>query len=243
MPAMHRLLIAILCLGVALPVAAQSKDDDAPLPYDDDGSDEAARPKKSRKSERLRQEDEDAAEREERLASTDDPNYGVGGELSAGLVLLDASRGGVDPRFTFGVRFVWEWGRLFSDEYLREMFFADVTWRFGVTQDGTGQISSWGSQHYFAVAPAVVWPFTKTLGVYAQAGLGVNAAFSGVRIDQTEVQLQGARFLLQYGIGLRGRPAILEDETVRLTWRVEITRFLRGYLHDTVFAGSVGVLF
>lgn len=238
---MHRLLIAMLCLGVAAPAFAQS--DDAPLPYDDDGADEPDRPKKSRKSERLRQEDEDAQERDEKLASIDDPNYGVGGEVTAGLILLDASRGGVDPRFTFGLRFTWEWGRLFSDEYLREMFFADVTWRFAVTNDGTGQVTSWGSNHYFTVAPAIVWAFSKVIGVYGQVGLGVDAAFTGVRVVQTEVQLQGARFLLQYGIGLRGRPAILEDETVRLTWRVEITRFLRGYMHDTVFAAGVGVLF
>jgi hypothetical protein len=118
-----------------------------------------------------------------------------------------------------------------------------VTWRFAVTNDGTGQVTSWGSNHYFTVAPAIVWAFSKVIGVYGQVGLGVDAAFTGVRVVQTEVQLQGARFLLQYGIGLRGRPAILEDETVRLTWRVEITRFLRGYMHDTVFAAGVGVLF
>ncbi|MBL8920600.1 MAG: hypothetical protein JNJ54_17175 [Myxococcaceae bacterium] len=239
---MHRLLIALLCLGVSLPAVADK--DDAPLPYDDEAaSDEPDRPKKSRKSERLRQEDEDAQERDERLASIDDPNYGIGGDVNAGLVLLEASRGGVDPRFTFGLRFTWEWGRLFSDEYLREMFFADVTWRFAVTTDGTGQVAGWGSNHYFTVAPAFSWPFTKSLGVFAQLGLGVDAAFTGVRVEKTEVQLQGARFLLQYGVGLRGRPAILEDETVRLTWRVEITRYLRGYMHDTVFAAGVGVLF
>ena len=242
--AMNRLFLALLCLGIALPVAAQSKDDDAPIPYDDDGAtDDPVKPKKSRKSERLREEDEDAQERDERLASTDDPNYGVGGEVVFGANLLDASRGGLDPRFTFGVRFTWEFGRLLSDEYLREMFFADLQWRFTVTSDGTTQITSWASQHYFSIAPAIVWPISKVVGLYGQLGLGVNAAFTGVRIDQTEVQLQGARFLFQYGIGIRGRPAIVEDETIRLTWRVEITRYLRGYMHDTVFAAGIGMIF
>jgi len=241
---MNRLLLLLLCVGLVTPGAAQTRDDDAPIPYDDTASDdEPARPKKSRKSERLREEDEDAQERDERLASTDDPNYGVGAELVAGANLLDASRGGLDPRFTFGVRFVWEFGRLISDEYLREMFFADVQWRFAVTTDGTPQVQSWASQHYFSLAPAIVWPISKVIGLYGQVGVGVNAAFTGVRIDQTEVQLQGARFLFQYGVGVRGRPAIVSDETVRLTWRVEITRYLRGYMHDTVFAAGVGVLF
>lgn len=242
---MNRLLL-LACLGLSFPVLAQKKDDDAPIPYDDDGAsgdDEANRPKKSRKSERLRQEDEDEQERGEKLGSYDDPNYGIGGDLTAGLTLLDASRGGVDPRFTFGVRFIWEWGRLFADEFLSELFFADLQWRFAVTSDGTEQVSAWASQHYFTLAPAVQYPFSKTLGVYAQLGIGVNAAFSGVRIDQTEVQLQGARFVFQYGVGLRGRPAILADETLRLSWRIEITRYLRGYLHDTVFAAGVGLLF
>lgn len=233
--------LALLCLALAAPAFAAGDDPDMALPYgDDDASD---KPKKSRKSERLRQEDEDEQEREERLAASDDPNYGVGGELVAGLMLLESSRGGIDPRFSFGVRFVWEFGRLFSDEYLREMFFADVQWRYAVTTDGTAQISSWGSQHYFTLAPAIVWPITKTFGLYGQAGFGVNAAFTGVRVDQTEVQLQGARFLLQYGVGVRGRPAIVADETIRLTWRVELTRYLRGYLHDTVFAAAVGMIF
>lgn len=240
---MHRLLLVLLC-ALSLPSFAQKKDDDAPLPYDDVSSDDdAPRPKKSRKSERLRQEDEEAEEREERLASTDDPNYGIGGELVGGLGLLEASRGGVDPRFTFGLRFVWEFGRLIPDEYAREMFFTDVQWRFAVTSDGTGQVSGWSSQHYFTVAPAIVWPITRVFGLYGQVGVGVNAAFSGVKVDDREVQLQGARFLFQYGVGLRGRPAIVDDETVRLTWRVEITRYLRGYIHDTVFAAGVGVIF
>lgn len=242
---MKRLLLLAL-LGLSLPALGQKRDDDAPLPYDDEGAagdDEPNRPKKSRKSERLRQEDEDDKEAEEKLASYDDPNWGVGGELTAGLSLLDASRGGVDPRFSFGLRFVWEWGRILPDEQLREMFFADLQWRFSVTTDGTNQVSAWASQHYFTLAPAVAWPFSKTLAVYGQLGIGVNAAFSGVRVDQTEVQLQGARFLLQYGVGLRGRPAILADETLRFTWRVEVTRYLRGYLHDTYFGAGVGLLF
>lgn len=240
------LLTALLCCSVAEPAFAQSKgDDEAPLPYDDVDPDEAAprTKKKSRRSERLRQEDEEQAERDERLASSDDANIGVGGELTAGLILLEASRGGVDPRFSFGLRFVWEWGRLFSDELLREMFFADVQWRFAVSTDGTAQVSSWSSNHVFTVAPAIVWPLSKVFGLYAQGGIGVNATFSGIKIDMAEVQLQGARFVVQYGIGMRGRPAVTDDETIRLTWRVELTRYLRGYLHDTYLGAAVGLIF
>ncbi len=239
------LLAVLLGLGVALPAEAQRADDDAPIPYDDGATDDApVKPKKSRKSERLREEDEDAQERDERLGSTDDPNFGVGGEVTAGLMLLEGSRAGVDPRFSFGVRFVWEWGRLIPEEFIRELFFVDLQWRYAVTSDGTSQVNAWASQHYFTLAPAVAYPFGNLpVAVYGQLGVGVNASFTGVRIDTAELPLQGARFLFQYGIGLRGRPAVTEDQAVRITWRVEVTRYLRGYLNDTLFSGAVGVIF
>jgi hypothetical protein len=242
---MARSVILTLCMLFASTGSAQSsRGEDAPIPYDDDGgSDEAVRPKKSQRSERLREEDQDADEREERLTDTDDPNYGVGGELTIGANLLEASRGGLDPRVSFGVRFVWEFGRLIADEFLREMFFADVQWRFAVTSDGTTQISAWASNHYFTLAPAVVWPISKIFGAYGQVGLGLNAMWTGVRVDGVEVQQQSARFLFQYGLGIRGRPALTSDETVRLTWRIELTRYLRGYIHDTYLGASVGMIF
>ena len=82
------LLIAVM--AVSLPALAQ---DDAPIPYGDEG-DEAGQdgPKKSKRTrERLREEDESEEAGEETLAHLDDPNLGVGGTFMSGLMLFESA--------------------------------------------------------------------------------------------------------------------------------------------------------
>ena len=56
--------------------------------------------------------------------------------------------------------------------------------------------------------------------------------------------VSGLRPLLQYGIGLRGRPLIGGDDSrLRLTFRVELMRFRRSYLNDTFLGGSLGLAY
>jgi hypothetical protein len=238
----------LLALSLAVSVTALAEgDDDAPIPYDDDGaSEQRYAPKKARKKRRteIREEDEEEKAGEESMAGVDDPNIGVGGELIAALGLLDASRGGVDPRFAFGVRFTWEWGRLIPDEYLREMFFADVQWTVTGTREGTNQVATETTLHNFTVAPAFALPFGRSfMSAFAQVGVGFNFASTATRIDNNTVNLAGTKFLFQYGIGLRGRPALVGDGSVRLTFRIDVTRFIRGYMHDMFIGGGVGLIF
>ncbi len=240
----HRAALALL-LAVAVPAFAQ-KDDDAPIPYDDEGaSEERDVPKKSRRSERIREEEEEAEEMEESMSSIDDPNYGLSGEVLLGAMLFESSRGGgVDGAFMGGLRFTWEWGRLIPDEYLREMFFADLTWQYAVLHDGTAQVYADAHQHFITLSPAIAYPFGKSpIAVYGQLGIGFNVDNSVVFIDKAGVALTGTKFLLQYGVGLRFRPSLVQDDWLRLSFRVELTRFLRGYMHDTFLGGSVGVTF
>jgi len=248
---MRALLFAALLLLTSAPAFAQG-DDDAPLPYDDNDTgsayDDSPRelPKKSRRSVDLREEDEEASEREESLSWVDDPNIGLSGELMTGAMLLESSRGAlVDPRFLWGLRFTWEWGRLFPDPSLKEMFFADVSWCYAGTHDGTAQVYADSNQHYFTLAPAIALPFgpRSPVAFFAQAGLGFNLNHSAVHLNGNETNIDGAKFLLQYGIGVRFRPALTHDESVRLSFRLELTRFLRGYMSDTLLGGSVGVTF
>lgn len=246
--ALARPRLLLLCsLALATAALAQSGDDDAPQPYDDDSA-ERARPRHSgKRSERLREEDEDerAAEEAETLTHLDDPNLGVGGELLGGVMLFDSSRGaGVDPRFLGGVRFTWEWGRLIADEYLRELFFADVTWQYSATWDGTGAVHEETHQHYFTLAPAIGLPFGKApIAAYAQLGVGFNVDYSVLHLDANSTSLTGTKFLFQYGLGLRGRPAVVANGTVRLEFRVELTRFIRGYMHDMYIGAGMGMAF
>jgi len=241
---MTRLLLAAL-LSLSVPALAQS-DDDAPIPYEDDGGENKAAPKKiKRHRDTLREEEEEEQEREETLAHLDDPNVGVGGEFLGGLMLLESSKGaGTEPRFMYGVRVTWEWGRLIPDEYLREMFFADVAWQYTWYRDGTDQVYTDTNYHYFTVAPAVAVPFGKSfMSGYAQLGVGFNYTASSQYTNQDRVDISGTKFLFQYGIGIRGRPAVIADGSVRITFRVELTRFLRGYMSDTFIGAGVGVLF
>jgi opacity protein-like surface antigen len=248
---MKRLLLA-LCLAAPFAALAQAKDDDAPIPYDDDDVQQPTAPavkKKARRvRDRIREEDEEARAGEQTLAHLDDPSLGLSGEVLAGAMLFDSSRGAlVDPRFMIGVRFTWEFGRLIPDEYLREMFFADVTWQYAQTSDGTTQVHADSSNHYFTVAPAVAWPFGKSpVAAYGQVGAGFNYVSSTLHVDVAETTVEGVKFLFQYGLGLRFRPEIVrisEHHALRLSFRIEVTRFVRGYLQDTFLGGSVGATF
>jgi hypothetical protein len=242
----HLLTVVLLASMVA---SAQS-DDDAPIPYGD--GDESAtdkvtpkKKKKRRAAEEIREEDQEEAEGEESLANIDDPNIGIGGEIMSGVALLDSSKGGVDPRYYFGLRFTWEFGRLIPDEFLREMFFMDVTWTYAASKDGTTQVNVDTHLHDFTLAPAFALPFgnKSPLAFYAQLGLGFDYSYSVTKIDQQTVTLGGTKFLFQYGIGLRGRPAVVGDGSVRIQFRIEVTRFIRGYMHDMYIGGGIGMIF
>lgn len=237
--------LVVAALVWAVPAVAQQKDDE-PIPYGDEPEEQpTAKPKKSKKHERLREEEESEVAGLETLTHLDDPNIGLGGDLIAGAMLLESSRGGgTDPRFLFGVRFTWEWGRLIADEFLRELFFADLTWQFTSTSDGTTEVHGEATQHYFTAAQAVAWPLGKSfMSAYAELGAGLNLDFSSVTVDKATTQITGAKFLFQYGIGLRGRPALTDPGWFRLEFRIELTRFVRGYMNDTLLGGSVGVVF
>jgi hypothetical protein len=254
-----RRLAFLLVLAFAAPVFAQ--DEDAPVPYDDDSSnakpadDEKPAHHKKKKSKKQRRDDdfrvaeEEDAALEETMAHVDDPNIGVGFELSSGAMLIESSRGAlVDPRFGFGVRAVWEFGRLIPDETLREMFFADLGYSYAATHDGTPGVYTDANYHYFSLAPAVALPLgpKSPFSFYAQGGIGVSYDFSSLHIPGStpaETQLSGTKLLLQYGVGFRARPALVDDQSLRLTIRIEVMRYVRGYMTDTLLGGAVGLIF
>lgn len=244
---MNRTLLAV---ALVASMSAFAQDDDAAIPYgDDDSSDlvkqKEKKSKKKRRAEEIREEDEEEKEGEEPLANLDDPNIGIGGEILSGVALLDSAKGGVDPRYYFGLRFTWEFGRLIPDEFLREMFFMDLTWTYAATKEGTTQVNVDTHLHDFTLAPAFALPFgaKSPIAVYAQLGLGFDYSYSVAKIDQQTVTLGGTKFLFQYGLGIRGRPAVVADGTVRIQFRVEVTRFVRGYMHDMYIGGGIGMIF
>ncbi len=245
---MKRLLGVLVMLAPLCAWAQRS--DDAPIPYDDDDEVPAQVHRRAprRPREQVREEDEEDTAYAERTGRKDDPNVGLSGEFVAGAMLLESSRGAlVDPQFMVGVRVTWEFGRLMSDEFLREMFFADIGWQYTATQDGTAAVHADTSLHYFTVAPAVAWRFGQSpVAAFAQLGLGFNSTSSVLRVNNAPMDLSGVKFLFQYGLGLRFRPAIVSvkgKDVLRLSFRIEVTRFLREYMSDTFLGGSLGLTF
>jgi hypothetical protein len=244
------MLRTLLAIALAASMVSFAQGDDDPLPYGDgnDASGDKVTPKKAKKkrrAEEVREEDEEEKEGEETMAAVDDPNIGIGGDIVMGVALLDAPKAGVDPRYFFGVRFTWEFGRLIPDEYLREMFFMDLTWLYAASKEGTGQVNVDTHLHNFTLAPAFALPFgnKSIISAYAQLGIGFDYSYSVTKIDTQTVTLGGTKFLFQYGIGLRGRPAVVGDGSVRIQFRIELTRFIRGYMHDMYIGGGLGMTF
>ncbi|MBX7101742.1 MAG: porin family protein [Myxococcaceae bacterium] len=252
---MKRAWVLLGLLLIALPAwAAKGKGKpkaDEPIPYSDEEEGEERRelPVRSEPTKvRTEEVEVEEKERERHLTYTDDPTIGLSAELQAGLMLLESSRGGgVEAHFLWGVRGTWEWSRrLIADETLREMFFIDFGWAITGAQDGTALISSRSSYHSFTAAPAVGYPVFGTripVMPYAQLGLGASLQYTSLTVNGTETSLSGTKLLVQYGFGLRFRPAVSSDGGVRISGRVELTRFKRGYMDDTVLGLSVGVTF
>jgi hypothetical protein len=243
---MNRASLAVL-LWVSQSAMAQNRDDD-PIPYSGDDDERLNLPRKSEPTRELPQENaEEEDDRRVSLTSLDDPNIGLSLEVLQGVLLLESSRGaGVDPRYQLGVRFTWEFGRLIPDEFLRELLFADVTWLYAWSRaDGTAEVNTNVNYHDFTFAPAFALPLGKKSPVsfFGQLGVGVAYQTSRLNVAATSTDIAGLRALFQYGLGLRFRPAIVEGDWMRLSFRLELTRFRRGYMDDTLLGGSIGLTF
>jgi hypothetical protein len=251
------LLLALLVptLADAAGKARRPKQDEA-IPYEgqDDVADDRRRelPDRSEATPRLREETEvEKDDREISLASLDDPNIGLSGEVVAGLFLLESTRGqGVEPLAMGGVRLTWEWARtVLDDELWREVFFLDVTWfassLFGPgSMTGTQAIYANVNYHYFTLAQGFAIPLGKTpLTFYLQPGIGLGYQTSTSYVQGTETSIAATRLVAQYGVGLRARIPLGAEGKVRLSFRIEGTRFRRGYMDDTLIGGSLGLTF
>jgi hypothetical protein len=241
----HGLGAALLASVALIPLPARAQKDDAPIPYPDDEPPREL-PRNSRPSYTDKEVPVEKEDRAKLLGRFDDPSIGFAAELIAGAMLISSSRGqGGDPSFAYGARATWEWGRLLPDEFFHEALFVDFSWAYAGLADGTQQISGNSNFHYFTIAPAFFLPFgaKSPYGLYAQLGGGVAYQADSIHYEGAVTDVSGIRPLFQYGVGFRGRPPINEDGTIRLCFRVELTRFRRSYMDDTFIAGAVGVDF
>ncbi len=252
-------LPALVLVTFLLPQIASAQsgrwDDDAPIPYSDeeevdegpprDASGRRQLPGRSDPSADFREEaDWEEQERELRLARLDDPFLGIGGSVLGGGLLLSSARGELaEPNAGFGARVTWEYGRLIAREPWDEALFADLTWIYGRSRDGTERVFNVGQYHYFSLAPAYELHVdrARTYGFYGQLGGGFGYQHAALSSDGQVTTIAGIKPVFQYGVGFRARPQLAEG--VRLVLRAELTRFRRGYMNDTLIAASVGAGF
>jgi hypothetical protein len=254
---MRRLVAGVLCawaVSAATAAFAKGSKDEEAIPYDDDEDEQDNRPShprdRPRRSEPTRvapeETDIERDDRERSLAELDDPNTGIAGEVVAGAMLVDSSRGQfAEARLGAGARFTWEFGRVLPGAFFREALFADVTYSYMGMRDGTLVVYGDSSYHYFTVAPAYAFRLwgDSDYYVFLQAGGGMAYQYSVLHNGTNELSVAGTKPLIQYGAGFRGRPLISQDGNLRVTFRFEITRFRRQYMDDTFVGGSVGLAY
>jgi hypothetical protein len=232
-----------LVLALTLPSAVLGAEED-PVPYSDDPPDRQSRPSRSAPATGIPSSDVEDPEQE--MYRHDDPYVGLGAELVGGWMLLDSSQGAlVESSLGLGIRGVWEFGRSFSDELLRNALFADVMYAFSWHSAGTQITNATSYYHYLSVAPAWMFRFGEgnPFGVYLQLGGGLSIQGSTLRQNGVATSVTGFKPLIQYGGGFRFVPRLSPDGTVRLAFRLELTRFRRGYMDDTLIGLSAGAVF
>jgi hypothetical protein len=244
-------LLRCLVGGLVLSTPALAQDDDAPYAYPDDEpsqEEEEVKPRRSRYADpgeefkEVAEQEDDDEKSFKRLYRMDDPNLGLAGEVIAGALLLDSSRGAfAETLLGVGLRFTWEYGRLLDSEALRDALWADVRWTYGALSDGTTYLTSQTNVHYFTLAPAYELRLFNGLGLYGQVGGGAAYHATSLMVGTKETVVNGLKPVIQYGVGLRGRPRL--SDSLSLAFRVEVTRFRRGYMDDTFIGGSIGTAF
>jgi hypothetical protein len=186
-------------------------------------------------------------DRDEPLSHIDDPGLGLGAEFIAGALFVEATRGSlVDARFGLGARITWDWGRILPSEVLRQALFVDLQYLTTGFRDGTQQVFVDTRFHYLTIAPAYAFPFGEgsPYSFFLQLGAGVAILNAPLSVEGLVTPNSGTQSLLQYGLGIRGKPRIGGPEsTLRLTFRVDVTRYHRGYGDDTYVGGAVGLAF
>lgn len=239
-----RALLFTLSVLASAPALAQ---DDEMIPYPDDPQEtDVPRRRLPPRSDPTRgRSEETEIEKQDRqlsLAQLDDPSIGIATEAVGGVMMIESSRGAlVEPRLAVGVKVIWEFGRLFFDEALRDGLFADLSWKYAALNDGTLRINTDSNYHYLTIAPAFGFPVMgPDFLVYGQIGGGVVMQYSVLHFNESATAITAIKPAFQYGVGFRGRPLVSPDGLLRITFRVELTRYRRHYMDDTYLGATLG---
>ncbi|MFN0063980.1 MAG: hypothetical protein ACKVPX_15845 [Myxococcaceae bacterium] len=241
-----RLRVFLMAVLLLTPVFSLAQDDDGQT-YPGMERDRGDSPRTSDPTYVPREESPDEEDaREESYSRIDDPAVGLAAEFIIGAMFLESTRGAlVDARLGIGARLTWEIGRLFSDDAIRQGLFLELIYLTTAFREGTELIFADTRFQYLIAAPAWAFPFGEgsAYAVYLQAGGGVAIGNSTLFADNGPNGIFSLQPVILYGLGFRGRPLLVGDGLLRLFFRVEVTRFRRGYADDTFLGGSIGLGF
>ncbi len=182
-----------------------------------------------------------------RLALIDEPGNGFAVELVGGALMLDSAIGELQPTPTFagGIHATWQLGRVFRPEndFLHRGLWLDVSYLYTGGSGGTRDVSVASSYHHVSAAALVGAPLElKGLQMlfYGKAGPAMFIMPFRYSIQGVDTDFTGVRGGLAYGAGIRG---VYYFGKVGIAARVELLRYRRSYLDDSMRGGGLGVAF
>jgi len=185
----------------------------------------------------------EAVEEDESLAAADEPGHAVAAELMLGAYFLHSPLPGVETRFTMGLNVSWGAGRyLFSPEweFFHNNLFLEVSYLATKASVGTEsvQVTSW--YHTLSLAILFGYPLDPLL-FYAKVGPSMTITPITYDVQGSLTSFSGLKGGVVYGVGVRTNYYV--NDNIGIAGRIEIVRFRRGYLDDTMLAFGVGAAF
>jgi len=236
--------------GGSAPAKKHAADDDAATDRHgvrgDDSSelrDEADHGKPHKRARTAEEELAEPAKDEESLAKVDEPGHGLSFEVLVGPMFLHDSAAGVTTRFSFGLDFTWQFGRLiFSPEweFLHNNFALDVSWFYSSQAAGTQEVAVGAQYHFLSLAFMFGFPVSSFF-FYGKIGPALTVMPVSYSVDGVQTSFSGVKGGLIYGGGAHMN--LYLGDYVGVAASLEVLRFRRQYLDDTLLTLGVGLSF
>jgi hypothetical protein len=228
------------------PSKAKKASDEGDSPREKAGRDDSAdlRDEGEHKKTKTAEEDLEApGEKDEALAGEDEPGHSIAAELVFGPIFLSNPVKGVTTRGTMGLAVTYGLGRaIFSPEweFLHNNLFLELSYLATKQTVGTSSVQVGAWTHYLSFEVLFGYPFTPVL-LYAKIGPALMIMPVSYDVQGQVSGVTGVKAGLVYGIG--GRTNIYIGDHVGFAARIEVIRYRRGYLDDTLLIFGVGIAF
>ena len=180
---------------------------------------------------------------DEVLAGVDEPGNGLAVELAGGPIFLSGATGSSTTHFFAGFIASYQLGRaLFTPkwELLRQSFFLELSYLGANAAWGTEEVRVNAWNHFLTLDILFGWPLEPVL-FYAKVGPALMVMPVSYDVQGSATSFTGVKGGLVYGAGIRTN--LYLGEAAGFAARLELTRFRRGYLDDTLLTVGLGACF